>query len=348
MASSSILTIVPANIHNRCYDTCKTAEGPIAPLCAPVTSSWTTIIGPVPTKHTTTTKATTTAVPPICVDYVNKCGQTYGGCFPSTNPFPTFSKPSCSLETPPPVTTVKPHEPVTTAVPTICVDTVDLCGNTYGGCFPYTTPYPTFSKPSCSLETEAPPLTTAVPTICEDTVDLCGNTYGGCFPSTSPFPTFTGPYCSLETKTPSTTTVKPREPITTAVPTICVDTVDLCGNTYGGCFAYTTPYPTFPKPSCSLETEAPPLTTAVPTICEDTVDLCGNTYGGCFASTSPYPTFKGPSCSLETTTPPVTQVPVTTGAPTVCVDTINACGKTYGGCFASTSPFPTFSDPGCP
>jgi hypothetical protein len=34
-------------------------------------------------------------VPTICADYVNKCGKTYGGCFPSTRPFPTFTDPGC-------------------------------------------------------------------------------------------------------------------------------------------------------------------------------------------------------------------------------------------------------------
>lgn len=92
---------------------------------------------------------------------------------------------------------------------------------------------------------------------------------------------------------------------------------------------------------------------SVPTICVDYINKCGQAYGGCFASTSPFPTFTGPSCSLETVTPTITKVPTpkpvtTTAVPTICVDSINSCGKTYGGCFASTRPFPTFSDPGCP
>ncbi|OIW35307.1 hypothetical protein CONLIGDRAFT_627368 [Coniochaeta ligniaria NRRL 30616] len=178
-----------------CYDVCKTADAPIAPLCAPTSTpviSWTTVTVPASTTART-----------ICVDYINKCGQMYGGCFASTSPWPTFTAPSCSLETTtttPPLTTVMP---TTTAVPTICVDYINKCGQTYGGCFPSTTPFPTFTGPSCSLETTttahpvttSTPLTTTVPTICVDSINSCGKTYGGCFASTRPFPTFSDPGC---------------------------------------------------------------------------------------------------------------------------------------------------------
>ncbi|KAB5580477.1 hypothetical protein GE09DRAFT_438976 [Coniochaeta sp. 2T2.1] len=242
----------------------------------------------------------------------------------------------------------------------ICVTSTDICHQTYGGCFAATvSTYPTFTPPKCPL-TSGPPVrptsTRPVTQICEYTQDRCSQTYGGCYAPTDGRPTFTTPSCSLEI-TPAAMMTTVASPLTTVTPTICVDYVNKCGQTYGGCFASTRPFPTFTGPSCSLETTpppvttvAPPLTTATPTICVDYVNKCGQTYGGCFASTRPFPTFTGPSCSLETTPPPVTTIapPETTAVPTICVDTINACGKTYGGCFASTSPFPTFTDPGCP
>ena len=138
------------------------------------------------------------------------------------------------------------------------MDYINKCGQTYGGCFPSTSPFPTFTGPSCSLETTATLTTitkstttrTATPTICVDYINKCGQTYGGCFPSADPVPTFTAPSCSLDTVT-STITPKPTTATATAgVPTICVDSINSCGKTYGGCFASTRPFPTFSDPGC--------------------------------------------------------------------------------------------------
>ncbi|KAB5563602.1 hypothetical protein GE09DRAFT_788638 [Coniochaeta sp. 2T2.1] len=267
-----------------CYDTCHPSLEPVDPGCGAeeaaaatpsticVTSTdichqtyggcFPATVSPYPTF--TPPKCPLTSGPPvrptstrpvtqICEYTQDRCSQTYGGCYAPTDGRPTFTTPSCSLEiTPAAMTTVAP--PAVT--PTICVDYVNKCGQMYGGCFASTRPFPTFTGPSCSLETTpppvvttvAPPSTTVTPTICVDYVNKCGQTYGGCFASTRPFPTFTGPSCSLETTPPPVTTVAP--PVTTAVPTICVDTINACGKTYGGCFASTSPFPTFTDPGC--------------------------------------------------------------------------------------------------
>lgn len=196
-----------------CYDVCKTADAPVAPLCVPTTTttpiiSWTTVTVPTTSTPPVTTSTVTRT---ICVDYINKCGMMYGGCFASTSPWPTFTAPSCSLDaTTSPITTVAPTTTTittTTSVQTICVDYINKCGQTYGGCFPSTSPWPTFTGPSCSLETTTHPTTStaittpkpvttkAVPTICVDSINSCGRTYGGCFASTRPFPTFSDPGC---------------------------------------------------------------------------------------------------------------------------------------------------------
>ncbi|KAF3933675.1 hypothetical protein ABW19_dt0200351 [Dactylella cylindrospora] len=51
-------------------------------------ASQTAITDPPPatTKFTTTTTRASTSCPSICVDYVNPCGKTYGGCTTRTNP----------------------------------------------------------------------------------------------------------------------------------------------------------------------------------------------------------------------------------------------------------------------
>lgn len=176
------------------------AAAPKDPACgAPTTTQIVTSIVPVET-----------TVPTLCVDYVNECGIMYGGCFASTSgmPWPSFSNPGCptTVTNSPTITSLPTTTDfITTAVPTICVDTVNSCGQTYGGCFPSTFPFPTFADPGCptittTVQTEIP-VYTGVPTICEDHVNACGRTYGGCYASTSPAPVFTDPGC------PSLTTV---------------------------------------------------------------------------------------------------------------------------------------------
>ncbi|KAK1768353.1 hypothetical protein QBC33DRAFT_557816 [Phialemonium atrogriseum] len=148
--------------------------------------------------------------------------------------------------------------------------------------------------------------------------------------------------------------------------TICVDAINTCGVKYGGCYdecntalkpspppcteATTT---TKPTPTCGVPPPVTPITTgddcSTRTVCWDGVNECGQTYGGCFPDCTPWPTFTPPPCpTITTTTNPVIVTDVPTGVPTICADYINECGKMYGGCFASTSPFPTFSKPPCP
>ncbi|KAF3905348.1 hypothetical protein AA313_de0207006 [Arthrobotrys entomopaga] len=108
-----------------------------------------------------------TTCPTLCVDYVNPCGKTYGGCGAhcTGDPLPTFSAPPCASTTSA-TTTIKitttapsptPYIPTTTAScsRTVCVDYLDACGQMYGGCYPncpgYTTP--TFVGPACSPTT---------------------------------------------------------------------------------------------------------------------------------------------------------------------------------------------------
>ncbi|KAF2724886.1 hypothetical protein K431DRAFT_197635, partial [Polychaeton citri CBS 116435] len=130
--------------------------------------------------------------------------------------------------------------------------------------------------------------------------------------------------------------------------TICADYINDCGQTYGGCYpacsGYTTP--SFTPPPCT----ATPTNTASCTIY---VNSCGLTYGGCYDSCkTPSPSFSDPGCGPTTTTTTPPPGPTTTDVPscgTRCVDYINSCGQTYGGCYddcASTTP--SFTDPGCP
>ncbi|KAK1774134.1 hypothetical protein QBC45DRAFT_53133 [Copromyces sp. CBS 386.78] len=124
-------------IYSGCYDKCKPDTRPQAPACPPpkpLISSIKTI-----TKTSIATVAYTgTGLPPIlptitqsvslttqivtittnfgtkdncstrtvCIDYVDNCGQTYGGCVPDCKPWPTFSAPAC------------PPRPTTTATVT--------------------------------------------------------------------------------------------------------------------------------------------------------------------------------------------------------------------------------------
>ncbi|SMY21408.1 unnamed protein product [Zymoseptoria tritici ST99CH_1A5] len=125
----------------------------------------------------------------ICADYINDCGQMYGGCFENCpgEPWPTFDPPPC----PSPTTT-------TPACNFICVDLINECGQWYGGCYDDCKPRPTYTPPPCSYSTIPPPASTssaACTTVCADYVNECGIWYGGCYNPCEPKPAFTPPPC---------------------------------------------------------------------------------------------------------------------------------------------------------
>ncbi|KAK6526106.1 hypothetical protein TWF281_011143 [Arthrobotrys megalospora] len=168
----------------------------------------------------TTLRASTTC-PTLCVDYVNACGQTYGGCAPrcTGQPIPTFPAPPCSKTTTGPITssTFVPTTKTTTSTtscPTLCVDFINTCGYMWGTCIPRCpgTTVPTPTPPPCTPRTTPPPTTTtppttsktptsSCPTLCVDYVNSCGGLWGTCFPRCpgQTMPTFTPPPCSTRT-----------------------------------------------------------------------------------------------------------------------------------------------------
>ena len=185
-----------------------------------------------PDATTACTTASTTSCQTICVDYVNECGQTYGGCFPDPTctggtVWPSFTKPPCS-------TTSTSAIPTSSPCPTICVDYVNECGMMYGGCFPEPactggTAWPSFPKPPCpttistaSTASSSTPTVSPCPTICADYINECGQMYGGCFPDPActggtVWPTFTKPPCTGVNPTtilPSTPATSTRTPTT--------------------------------------------------------------------------------------------------------------------------------------
>ncbi|KAA8914246.1 hypothetical protein FN846DRAFT_927074 [Sphaerosporella brunnea] len=106
-----------------------------------------------------TTSSCTSSAPActqsICYDYVNECGQMYGGCLLAPKcggpKSPTFSKPPCTVK--PTYTTAPTPKPKCTQK--ICYDMVNECGMKYGGCI--LTPEcggpkkPDFPKPVCPV-----------------------------------------------------------------------------------------------------------------------------------------------------------------------------------------------------
>ena len=139
----------------------------------------------------------------LCADYINSCGQTYGGCYPACSGYttPSFTDPGCPTTTPAP-------QPNTTCTSTLCADYINSCGQTYGGCFPacpgYTTP--SFTDPGCPTTTPMPE-PTGCPQLCVDYINDCGRWYGGCFESCSgaTTPSFTDPGCPTTSSTAAST-----------------------------------------------------------------------------------------------------------------------------------------------
>jgi hypothetical protein len=176
-----------------------------------------------------TSKSTITSSPissictqTLCVDKINSCGQTYGGCYPACSGFttPSFTDPGC------PTITSKPIS--TSCTNTLCVDKINSCGKTYGGCYPACPGLstPTFTDPGCPTTTLKPTSTICTQTLCVDKINSCGQTYGGCYPACSglPTPTFTDPGCPTSSSK-VTITSKPTSSVCTS--SICVDKVSL-------------------------------------------------------------------------------------------------------------------------
>ncbi|KAF3097175.1 hypothetical protein TWF569_002947 [Orbilia oligospora] len=157
--------------------------------------------------YTTTLRTTTSSCPVICYDYVNACGQGYGGCVPRCpgDPMPTFIAPSCSKTTTGPITTTSfvptttKSTTSTTSCPTLCIDYINTCGGMWGTCVPRCpgSTLPTFTPPPCkspttpAITTTPPPTTTprltttsttSCPTLCVDQLNSCGSWWGTCIP----------------------------------------------------------------------------------------------------------------------------------------------------------------------
>ncbi|KAI6467935.1 hypothetical protein MCOR15_002350 [Pyricularia oryzae] len=211
----------------------------VTPVVTPVVAPpLTPVTAPVPTAAITSPVIDNCSTRTVCVDGIDACGQKYGGCVPDCKPL-AITTPSCSLNSLTQMTIVTQPPSITTALAnatlldpivdncssrTVCWDGINECGEMYGGCFPDCTPWPTFTKPPCSL-TEARPTTfstiTSPPvvnstsivssatgtncfsrTVCWEAVNNCGIQYGGCFPDCRPWPTFTRPACPTSTTSP--------------------------------------------------------------------------------------------------------------------------------------------------
>ncbi|KAK7966224.1 uncharacterized protein PG986_000501 [Apiospora aurea] len=152
----------------------------------------------------------------VCADYVNACGQMYGGCFSACTPWPTFTPPPCTLNTISTSTTGAPATTITSA------------------------PSPPSVKAS-STSTSTGGLPCAGSRLCADHVRTCGTTavltFGGCYPACSPSPLYTAPPCPTGAPDPGVT-----PPPAAGKPcnrsTACQDLLRTCGTstvlTYGG------------------------------------------------------------------------------------------------------------------
>ncbi|KAJ2904726.1 uncharacterized protein MKZ38_007344 [Zalerion maritima] len=292
----------------------------------------------------------------LCIDGLSPCGTRWGGCYDVCQPTLSPTMPPCETEAPEATTSAISISTIETTTvsncssQTVCWDGINECGQTYGGCFPDCTPWPTFTPPPCnetSTAASAPTTTLSSTTtgddcsgmtVCADYVNECGMWYGGCFPDCTPWPTFSPPAC------PTTTTITTMDDmdVTSSIATsteedcmtqtVCIDMGNECGMMYGSCFPNCTPWPTITPPPCPDGGNSSTTATTITTT---------------------------PSTSNSSTTTPTTMttselvpVPAPTGdeCPWLCVDYINDCGMMYGGCFEECpgAPWPTFEAPPCP
>ncbi|KAK6219048.1 hypothetical protein LQW54_002550 [Pestalotiopsis sp. IQ-011] len=116
----------------------------------------TTTIAPPPSAITTPT-STDCSTQTVCADYINSCGQTYGGCFSACTPWPTFTPPPCPASN----TTSAPAEITTSAGAADPVFTSD-------------DPVVTVTVTSTPVDIATTPTpTTAVTSVCVDYFTTC-------------------------------------------------------------------------------------------------------------------------------------------------------------------------------
>ena len=220
------------------------------------TTSSKTIISPISLSSTTSICTTT-----LCADYINSCGQPYGGCYPACSGYttPSFTDPGCPTIT----SSSSTLSSTSVCLLSLCDQSINSCGRAYGGCYPACSGYtiPSFTDPGCPSTTTVPPTSSPICTssICADFINSCGQTYGGCYAACSGFttPSFTDPGCPTIT-TSSTLTISTSSTTTDAAchSTACIDYINACGQTYGGCFPYCSGYtiPSFTAPPCTGST----------------------------------------------------------------------------------------------
>lgn len=88
---------------------------------------------PTTTRCTTAPPSSTSCETTLCQDFINSCGQTYGGCFAACPGFttPSFTDPGCPTITSS-SSTLSTSLASETCSLTICADYVNDCGQMYG------------------------------------------------------------------------------------------------------------------------------------------------------------------------------------------------------------------------
>lgn len=147
---------------------------------------------------------------------------------------------------------------------TLCVDGVNSCGVSFGGCYDACQSGLRPTPAPCSSSTSSSSTSTdncSTRTVCADYINECGVWYGGCFPDCTPWPTFTAPPCT-STSTSVSATKKP------------------CGNHDSSVTTTSlTPSVTVITTSVTIITPTPITDCHSLTVCEDFVNECGQTYG---------------------------------------------------------------------
>lgn len=132
--------------------------------------------------------SSTTCTSTLCADYIDSCGQTYGGCYPVCSGYatPSFTDPGCPASTP--TATTSTLNTTTSFCEMECWKGVDACGHFIGDCASYyDEPHSSVvtCTPYCSI-TPTPTVTRISSPSCVPVFNLmadgCNNVYGpGCW-----------------------------------------------------------------------------------------------------------------------------------------------------------------------
>ncbi|KAK3397482.1 hypothetical protein B0T20DRAFT_499109 [Sordaria brevicollis] len=173
----------------------------------------------------------------LCFDAVNPCGVIYSGCYDKCKPETRPQAPACPPHAPP-----KPSISYSTSLKTITATKIE-----------------TITHPGTIAPTAVVPLPTTIISIITEIITI--TTDFGATKTKADEPSIITEIVTITTDFGAIKTKSGADNCSSR--TVCIDYIDKCGQTYGGCVPDCFPWPTFSAPPCPRPTTVTATATGV-------------------------------------------------------------------------------------